>query len=125
MSQKNDPTARAVEGALGLLGKSAFAAIAGAGAYVADKLKVSPEDQLRQLGTRPIWGEEIVGVACTACGVLNEEDTGICFYCGATIDATNADKNATSVTEQITSTVIKSKVADSVKKIKDQYGTES
>lgn len=125
MSQKDDPTTRAVLGAFGLAAKSGFAAIAGASAYVADKRKVPPEVQLRQLGTRPIWGEKIVGAACTACGVLNEEDSDICFHCGVEIiDTTSVENNTGSLSEQLPA-AIKSKVEDSIKQLREQYGSDS
>lgn len=113
MSQKKDPTAQAIEGAAGLIGKSLFAAAAGTTAFIAKKLQVPPEEQLRQLGARPVWGEEIVGLPCQNCETLNEPDAEICFQCGGAITSTaNSDSNTG---EQIIPSEIKSKLKESIK----------
>jgi hypothetical protein len=113
MSQKKDPTAQAIEGAASLIGKGLFAAAAGTTALIAKKLQVPPEEQLRKLGSPPVWGQEIVAVPCNTCETLNETDAEICFHCGSAINY-KADSES-NPGEQIIPSEIKSKLNESIK----------
>ena len=125
MSQKNDPVAQAMEGTASIIGKGLFAAFAGTTAFIAKKLQVPPEKQLRQLGTRPVWGEQIIGIPCLTCEELNEPDAEICFHCGEVMTNTVGLMNNTENDgEQITLDLIKSRALESINKIQEKPKSE-
>lgn len=108
MSQKNDPTCQAIESAANFIGKSLFAVASGTTAFVVDKLQVPPEEQLRQLNARPVWGEQITAVTCVACETQNEADAEICFRCGSAMNYRSDSKSSTG--EQIIPSDVNSKL---------------
>lgn len=111
MSKKDDPVANAMEGAASIIGKGLFAAAAGTTAFIAKKLQVAPEEQLRKLGSPPIWGEEVVGVPCTSCETINEADAEICFHCGNRIaNLDESESNTSNQNAAITVDQVKSKL---------------
>lgn len=126
MSQKKDPTAQTIEGAASIIGKGLFAAAAGTTAFIAKKLQVPPEKQLRQLGTRPVWGEEIIGIPCLTCETFNEPDAEICFQCGGVMSNTvGLMSNTANDGERITLDLIRSRALESINKIQEQSKKES
>ena len=104
MSQKDDPVARAMEGTASLIGKGLFAAAAGTTAFIAKKLQVPPEEQLRRSGSAPVWGEEIVGVLCNNCETPNETYAEVCFRCGSAITCA-ADSEGNTVNQNVRMTL--------------------
>ena len=125
MSQKDDPVARAMEGTASVIGRGLFAAAAGTTAFIAKKLQVPPEKQLRQLGTRPFWGEEIIGIPCLTCESLNEPDAEICFQCGEVMTNTAGHmSNTENDGERITLDFIRSRALESINKIQEQSDSE-
>lgn len=125
MSQKKDPTAQAIEGAASMIGKGLFAAAAGTTAFIAKKLQVPPEKQLRQLGTRPVWGEQIFGIPCLNCEEFNEPDAEICYHCGEVMTNTvGLMSNSGSDGEQITLDHIRARAVESINIIHERWESE-
>jgi hypothetical protein len=63
-----------------------WAAIAGLFSLIVKSSKKSPEKQLSNWETLPVWGAEIVGISCPVCSQLNDYDVNVCFQCGSEIN---------------------------------------
>ena len=54
----------------------------GLAALASEKLRTSPEDQLRAHNLPGYWRQTIGEVECPSCGTANEFFSPVCFSCG-------------------------------------------